>query len=321
MINIIFLMNTTVSFIIPAWNEETIIPRTCIFLKKLELPFNYSELIFIAGGNDDTFKICRNSRLENFNKVITIRQSPGDFKSGALIKGINLAKGNFIMLIDADTLIARNFAIEVVKSLKKYDAVNCNFLPMVQKGFWYNYYIIDKLCWAKNHSNLSSLFGATTISLRKDVINEIGIENFFTKKSTAGVDHFMGIMLKNNNKRIGFVKNTLVITPRPDNLRDFIKDRFRWFSAFFQIYKDDKKILFKTLFLSVMDNLFPPLLLFRSYIRMINIFPNKYSKIKLLFTLFIVEYLLNFLRIKAVFDRLTNKSKFLGHFKGARYII
>ena len=321
MINIIFLMNTSVSFIIPAWNEENIIPRTCVFLKKLKLPFNYSELIFIAGGNDDTYKICKNSILDNFNKVITIRQSPGDFKSGALIKGINLAKGNSIILVDADTLVGRNFAIEVVKSLKKYDAVNCNFLPMVNKGFWYNYYIIDKLCWAKNYSNLSSLFGASTISLRKQVINEIGIKNFFTNKSTAGVDHFMGIVLKNNNKRIGFVKNTLVFTPRPDNLRDFIKDRFRWFSAFFQIYKDDKKILFKTFFLSVIDNLFPPLLLFRSSIRMVNIFSNKYSKTKLLFTLFIVEYILNFLRIKVIFNSITHRLKFLGHFKGTRYMI
>ncbi len=289
-------------------------------MRKLNLPFRYSELIFIAGGDDNTFKICEKIQLDNFKKVVTLRQNQGDFKSGALIKGMEIITGDFTILIDADTLVAKNFAIEVVKSLKKkFDVVNCNFLPMIKKGFWYYFYIIDKLCWAKNHTNLSSLFGATTISLRTEVIKEIGIRNMFTNKSTAAVDYYMGFVLKNNNKRIGFVKNTLVITPRPDNIRDFIKDRFRWFTAFFQIFQGNKWILRKTFILSVLDNLFLPLLLLRCYIKMINIPNNKYSKIKLLFALFIAEFIQNFLRIKAIFDKITKKVKFLGHFKGARF--
>ena len=53
-------MNEKVSIIIPAWNESKIIRKTHSYLQKLNLPFNYSELIYVAGGNDDTFKICRN---------------------------------------------------------------------------------------------------------------------------------------------------------------------------------------------------------------------------------------------------------------------
>ncbi len=214
--------------------------------------------------------------------------------------------------------MAKTFAIQWLKALNSSYAVKCNFRPLYKKGFWFNYCIKEKLIWAKKHRNLSSLFGASTISLRKDVIEEIGIENLFTNKSTTGVDHYMGIMLKKNNKQIGFVKNTLVFTPRPNNIREFVKDRYRWFTAFFQIYTEDKWLLYSTLLLSILDNLFPPLLLFRSYIRMRNIFNSKYSKLKLVFILFIAEYTLNFIRIKAALNKITKKLRFLGHFKGVR---
>ena len=63
-------MKTKISIIIPAWNEEIIILKTCSFLRKLNLPFDYSELIFIAGGDDKTYEVCKEIKLENFSKVL-----------------------------------------------------------------------------------------------------------------------------------------------------------------------------------------------------------------------------------------------------------
>ena len=112
-------MEESISILIPAWNEANIIPKTAHFLKKIELPFNYSELILIAGGTDNTYDVCKGFVFDNFTKVIVLKQEPGDFKRGALIKALNIAKGRNVILIDADTCVASNFAIEVVKSLKK----------------------------------------------------------------------------------------------------------------------------------------------------------------------------------------------------------
>ena len=137
------------------------------------------------------------------------------------------ASGDIITLIDADVIVTSNILIRIAKSLDKFDVVCCNFLPIVQKGFWYNYYIIDKLNWAGDSTNLTNLYGGATISLRKEVISEIGIDNFFTKKTTAGVDYFMGRMLKKYEKSIGFVKNAYVLVPRPNNFKDFVKDQKR----------------------------------------------------------------------------------------------
>ena len=311
-------MENSISFIIPAWNEEKVILATCKFLRKLKLPFKYSEIIFIAGGVDKTYDICKNIKLENFNHTFILKQNPRDFKSGALIKGIRKAKGKIITLLDADTLVVPNFMVEVARSLKKYDVVNCNYFPMIKKGFWYNYFIINKLNWSKNPDNLSSLFGASTISLNRAVIEEIGINNFFTKKSTAGVDYYMGIVLHRNKKIIGFVKNSHVITPRPASLKDFRKDQLRWFRAFFQIHHDNKRILFSTFFLSCLM-LIPFITLLYNFKKIINITTNKKLKVKFYLILFFIEYFMNLIRLKAVIERFLGRVKNLGHFKGSRY--
>ncbi len=311
-------MESSISILIPAWNEEKVILTTCKFLRTLILPFKYSEIIFIAGGMDKTYEICRDIKLENFNQTFILKQNPGEFKSGALIKGMRKAKGDIITIIDADTLVAPNLMIEVVKSLKKYDIVNCDYFPMIKKGFWYDYFIINKLNWSKNSDNLLSLFGASTISLNRAVVEEIGIDNFFTNRSTAGVDHYMGVVLRRNKKIIGFVRNSRVITPRPGCLKDFKKDQSRWFTAFFQIHQDEKRMIFITFILSCLL-LIPFTVLLYNLKKIKNIALNNKLKIRFYFILFFIEYFMNLLRFKAVINRFLRRVKNLGYFKGARY--
>lgn len=311
-------MDDTISIIIPAWNEQEIILKTSDFLRKLKLPFKYSELIFVAGGNDNTYNICQGMKLDNFNKVFTFKQNSGDYKSGALIKGIKKAKGNNIILIDADTLVPSNLAIEVVKALKKFDAVMCDYSPKIQKGHMFDYYIINKLISVKNPKNLSSLFGAATISLRREVIEEIGIENFFTSKSRAGVDYYMSLILKKNNKRMGFVRNAHVITPRPNSIKGFFKNDNRWISAFFDLHQENKRIILTELILSALFSFFPPIFFFYIISKMIGIHEKKYLKSKYFFLMFLFEYINNIIKFMTFIRKLAGKSKPIGHFKGSR---
>ncbi len=262
-------MSNSLSIIIPAWNEEKVLPRTISFLRKLKLPFGYRELIFIAGGTDNTYNLCKDLKFDNFDEVVILKQNPKDFKSGALIKGLTKSKGNIVILIDSDVLVSPNLAIEISKFLMKFDVVCCDFIPMMQKGLWFNYYILLKLIWSKNYNNLSSLIGGATISIRKAIIDEIGVKNLFTSKSTGGVDYYMGLVLKKNNKKIGFVKNTRVLMPRPNNIKDFSKDYIRWLTAFLSIHKN-KKFILTNLILNLVSCMFPPILLMLSIKKLVN---------------------------------------------------
>ncbi len=310
-----------ISIIIPAWNEEVIIPKTCEYLQRLRLPFTYSELIFIAGGTDKTFEVCNNVILDNFNEVLILKQNPRDFKSGALIKGLKISKGNVITLIDADVFVAPNLAIEIVNSLKKFEVVCCNYIPMMGKGFWHNYYTLFKLIWISKPNNLNSLIGGATISLRKDVLNDIGVSNLFSNKSTAGVDYYMGLVLKKKNKRIGFVRNTKVIMPRPNNLKDFIMDQKRWLNSFFSLHQNDKKLLLSNIFLNFFFFLCPPLILLSSIKKIRKITTAKVHKIWSSLTLYFVDFIINFMSLIYSIKLFTRKLITLGHFKGEdRYL-
>ncbi|MFW9987571.1 MAG: glycosyltransferase [Candidatus Odinarchaeota archaeon] len=316
---VLLIMEISFSILIPAWNEEKTIKRSCSYLGKLKLPFKYSEIIFIAGGDDNTYNICKEIKLDNFKNKIILKQHPKEYKSGALIKGIKSSKGDYITLIDADTIVTPNLLIEIVDALKTNDVVNCNYYPMIsRRSFWYKYYILNKKIWAKNPNNLNSLFGAATISLKRDLINEIGIKNLFTNKSTAGVDHYMGIILKKNEKSIGFVKKTYVITPRPSNIKDFMRDQNRWFRAFFQLHDDDRRLILITLFISFLSCLFPPINFLLNFKKLITLKEKSYRTIKYFLILSLSEYLLNLSRVKASITQLANRAKSIGHFKGIR---
>ncbi|MHA1728175.1 MAG: glycosyltransferase [Promethearchaeota archaeon] len=310
------LKKESVSLIIPAWNEEKIIKNTLKFLARIKLPFNYSELIIIAGGDDNTFKTCQAFKVNNFKNIIVLKQEPGDFKSGALKKGIKKSKGNIIILMDADVLISPNLAIEVSKALKKFDVVNCNFIPLLPKGLWFNYYEIFKRIWVKDPNNLSSLVGGATISFRREIIEEIGVENCFSSKTTAGVDYYMGQIFKKYKKRMGFVKKAKILMPRPNNVKDFSRDRFRWIKAFLLLHSKDKKLIVISFFFSMMYCLFPPLLMvwiFKNITQLTNLEPPKIKKIV---SYFLVEYLIHLLRVIASIRFYSRSLKPIGHFKG-----
>lgn len=309
-------MEHSVSVIIPAWNEEQYLLKTSKFLKRLKLPFKYSEIIFVAGGTDNTFKICNDLKLDNFNNVIIIKQESGDYKSGALIKGLKQARGDYIILIDADVFVSSNMAIEISKLMPKYDCLCCNFIPMINRGFWYIYYISVKQIWAHNPTNLNSLIGGATISLNRGVIEEIGIENFFSDKTTAGVDYYMSLTLKKHNKTIGFVKNTCVIVPRPNNLKDFIEDWKRWLNAFIALHKRDQRFLYTNLILALLEILFPPLILSSNFKNLMKISKSEYPKIKIHCIFFFIEYIKRILSINAILRIFSKSQKSIGHFKG-----
>ncbi len=175
--------------------------------------------------------------------------------------------------------------------------------------------------WSKNPQNLKSLFGASKISLKRKIVDKIGTENFFTKKSTAGIDYYMGLVLKKNRINIGYVENVKVITPRPASLFEFIKDQSRWSTAFFQLHQSEEKLIFITLFLSTLSLIFSIFIFLLNFNRIRKIKTGIKKKIRYFFILFFTEYILCIIRVRAIVKRFLRRQKFLGHFKGIRYNI
>lgn len=112
----------TVTVIIPVHNEEKIIKNTVqeavASFKKLKLS---GELIIIENGSkDQTLSILK--RLEKQTPILKILSISEGNKGKALKKGMFAAKGNFLILIDAD-LWDERFLKKSIDNLRRYDIV------------------------------------------------------------------------------------------------------------------------------------------------------------------------------------------------------
>ncbi len=106
------------SLIIPSYNEEErIIPVINNFLDS----FSDIEIIIVNNGSSDNTVNLINKTYKNNNKIklLDFKQKLG--KGGAIIKGMNIAKGDFIGFSDADQAVMPDDFKKLIKYLKFYD--------------------------------------------------------------------------------------------------------------------------------------------------------------------------------------------------------
>lgn len=116
-----------ISIVIPARNEATRISSTLEALmdifsrdvksKKVEI------IIVMPGCTDDTPKIVNNFAKEHpwLIKPVLIDEDIG--KGGALMKGMEIAKGDILILLDADLPVEPTEIIKAIKMMEKYDLI------------------------------------------------------------------------------------------------------------------------------------------------------------------------------------------------------
>lgn len=186
-----------ISFIIPAYNEETRIERRLLNLTKYfdSLLLEYEILVITDGCTDKTPKIVLDfSKKQNPKvKLITFSQRLG--KGGAIIEGLKRAKGDIIVVTDADESVSPEELIKLIKELEE----NCvvigsrytysskllkresylryflgrSFNALVKLMFWELRKISDTQCGAK--------------VLRRDIVNKI-LDDLFIVDFTFDVN-------------------------------------------------------------------------------------------------------------------------------------
>ena len=113
------------SIIIPAFNEQENLFECVNKINKCYGIINYEIIIIDDGSFDDTWKICENLKKQYDNIVIQHQTNAG--VSVARNKGIEIAKANKIMFVDADDNLVDNWA-EIISDYIKldYDMIQMN---------------------------------------------------------------------------------------------------------------------------------------------------------------------------------------------------
>ena len=98
------------SVIVPIYNMEKYLEE-CI-KSVLSQNRNDVELILINDGSkDDSLSICRKYEKNNYNVKIVDKSNTGSMDSW--IKGVEIAKGEYIAFLDADDFLEKNYFAKI----------------------------------------------------------------------------------------------------------------------------------------------------------------------------------------------------------------
>lgn len=108
---------------LPIYNEKYVVERLIDQILKIEYPKNKLEIQILDDSTDDTLDIVRNKvnseREKGFNITHFTREKNTGFKAGALHEGMQVIKGEFIAIFDADFLPEKDFLKKTIPYFKR----------------------------------------------------------------------------------------------------------------------------------------------------------------------------------------------------------
>jgi len=195
-----------ISVVIPAYNEEKYLPKTLESLKNQISPnLNYEIIVVDSGSNDRTAEVAK-----NYGAIVlkTKKKTPAFARQ----KGVEKAKGEIIICLDADTMAPRNLLKIISREFEK-DQKLVGLTGIIDGwggSFWQNflYKWVNTIFAKLNHLLGRYGFQGQSFAFRKEAFFKIG--GFRTELYT-GEDFDLGIRLAKVGK-IKFLFKTLGIS-------------------------------------------------------------------------------------------------------------
>ena len=251
-----------VSFLIPAYNEESLIVET--IQTYLSLPLEKKEIIIINdGSHDQTMKLLQvmyqlkksndpsgrifDSITQPHLKVVEVTHSG---KAQALNAGMRIARFELICTMDADTiptvrgvdaclkafardskLVAAGGVIQVLSTQELKDnsplkGRATEWLTSFQRIEYLRTFVCERLGWSFIGSTL--LISGAFCMIKKEAINKIG--GFSPRSITEDFDLIVRLRkaFKGSSYRFKILPVTTCYTQAPRSLRHLSKQRMRW---------------------------------------------------------------------------------------------
>ena len=227
-----------ISVLIPAYNEESVIRRTLRTVLKSNYD-NFEVILINDGSIDNTSKIAK-----KFNIKIINGEHNG--KSEALNLGMKFAKFDFIVTLDADTLVDKNFLKEIINPFSDNSVGATNGMAFIKPSniieqfqtieFYFNNLIRNS--FSKVFNNGIWFFGAAAC-FRKNVLEKLN--GFSTKVLTEDMD--VSLRIFEHGFNVLTVETAYYHTRAAKNLKELFIQRMRWFFGGLQCMRLHKRLL------------------------------------------------------------------------------
>ncbi len=251
------------SIIVPAYNEEVGAVSTVASL----LNQNYSnyEVVFVDDGSKDkTYEVVKEA-YKNHPQV-TVMTKPNGGKASALNYGLKRCKNEFVVCIDADTILDPNALKEIAKPFAdpKVGAVagnvivgnQVNMLTKWQSIEYVTAQNFDRMAFA--YLNCITVVPGAIGAFRRQAIGSVG----WYETDTLAEDCDLTVRIISKGYRVTHNNKSIAITESPETYQQFLKQRLRWCFGVMQAFWKNKQVLFNRQYGALGWVAFPNILFF-----------------------------------------------------------
>ena len=231
----------SVSMLVPCFNEERTLAQTVESLLGLDYPKDKLEVIIIDDGSTDRTRIIGEDLTRSNSRIKYIHKENGG-KYTALNLGIKESRSELVGCLDADSFVAPDALLEVVKCLEADPAIMAIMPAMkvyrprsmleTMQAVEYTFGIFYKKMF-DNLAAINVLPGPFSI-YRRDVFKKIGM--FRHAHNTEDME--IAFRMHANGLKIVNAHTAFVYTTVPKTVRGLVKQRTRWSQGFLQNSRD-----------------------------------------------------------------------------------
>ena len=223
-----------ISILIPAYNEEKVIGNTIEAMIETKYP-KKQILVIDDGSTDKTLSIA-----QQYKDQVTVLHKENGGKASALNYGLVYAKGNIVVIVDADTIIGRTSLKEIIKGFEVDERV------AAVAG---NIKVRNKINWITKCQALEYITGIQIVRRAFDIFGTItivpGALGAFKRELMQGTGSYQKhTIVEDFDATVKLLKSGLITqgstkstayTEAPSTLDDFAKQRKRWYRGNIQV--------------------------------------------------------------------------------------
>ena len=227
-----------VSILVPCFNEEVVVQKAIASILTLDYP-NLEILVIDDGSTDLT--LVRAQVMESDRRVRVIYQK-NQGKAEALNRGIQEAQGEYVLCVDADSLLLPDV---ITQGLPYFDrdprvaAVAGSVRVGNSQGILAKFQRLEYIVGLNFHKTAQSFLGAVMIVpgpvglFRRSAILSVG----GYRSDTFAEDCDLTIRLLMRGYRTVYSPGMVAITEAPEDFTSLLKQRYRWSRGTFQAIK------------------------------------------------------------------------------------
>jgi len=221
----------SVSFLVPAYNEEESIKETLKALLEVDYPLEKKEIIVINDGSKDrTARVVK--EFSKKYKQIKLLNKQNSGKADSLNNGIKIAKGELIAVVDADSYPTKDSLKKMVGYFEEdlnVAAVTSRVFVKNNKNFIERYQDLDYrvIAWSRKIMDYINCVYVTNGPLsvyRKDLVKKVG--GFDPKNMTEDIEITWNLLSHGHKTKMSY--SAIVYTTTPDTFKVWNKQRIRW---------------------------------------------------------------------------------------------